>query len=223
VCNQCLRFRCGWLCPQNTGGGEGPRDAGQLQIESTWEERPAFARANDLSSSGPDGDIVMERLQAQLGTIPGVRTEPQPVAWSCGRPNPRTCAFRATTGWICRPPQPCPQPVLESNHRTDPDRRQLPRLIGRLTSMLKKLADMARTRLWAAWCSSSRGGFTGHDAGGYRTKKSNPRTPARTRPRAVHLDSLRVRTSTGSCRCPTSSRAHPRVVQIDRVDQSISM
>ena len=62
---------------QNTGGGEGPRDTiGQLQIELVpWDERPAFARANDLDLAGLDGDIVMERLQAALATIPGIRTE----------------------------------------------------------------------------------------------------------------------------------------------------
>ncbi|MGJ8612062.1 MAG: efflux RND transporter permease subunit, partial [Octadecabacter sp.] len=62
---------------QNTGGGEGPKDTiGQLQIELVpWEERPAFARANDIDLALMDGDIVLERLQADLNTLPGIRTE----------------------------------------------------------------------------------------------------------------------------------------------------
>ncbi|MBU2993759.1 efflux RND transporter permease subunit [Octadecabacter sp. 1_MG-2023] len=62
---------------QNTGGGEGPRDTiGQLQIELVpWEDRPAFARANDIDLATLDGDLVMERLQIELETLPGIRTE----------------------------------------------------------------------------------------------------------------------------------------------------
>ncbi len=62
---------------QNTGGGEGPRDTiGQLQLELVpWDDRPAFARENDLDLAWLDGDEVLARLQENLATIPGVRTE----------------------------------------------------------------------------------------------------------------------------------------------------
>ncbi len=62
---------------QNTGGGEGPKDTvGQLQLELVpWDERPAFARANDIDLATLDGDLVLERLQAELDTLPGIRTE----------------------------------------------------------------------------------------------------------------------------------------------------
>ena len=62
---------------QNTGGGEGPRyTIGQLQLELVpWDDRPAFARANDLDLATLDGDEVLERLSANLATIPGIRTE----------------------------------------------------------------------------------------------------------------------------------------------------
>ncbi|SLN58957.1 efflux RND transporter permease subunit [Pseudooctadecabacter jejudonensis] len=62
---------------QNTGGGEGPRDTiGQLQLELVpWDDRPAFARANDIDLATLDGDLVLERLTAELETLPGIRTE----------------------------------------------------------------------------------------------------------------------------------------------------
>ena len=62
---------------QNTGGGESPKDTiGQLQLELVpWEDRPAFARANDIDLATMDGDVVMARLQDELDTIPGIRTE----------------------------------------------------------------------------------------------------------------------------------------------------
>ncbi len=62
---------------QNTAGASGPKDAiGQLQIELIpWEERPAFARANDIDLATLDGDLIIARLQNALSGIPGVRTE----------------------------------------------------------------------------------------------------------------------------------------------------
>jgi len=62
---------------QNTGGGEGPRDTiGQLQLELIpWDDRPAFARENDIDLATLDGDLVLERLTTELAKIPGVRTE----------------------------------------------------------------------------------------------------------------------------------------------------
>jgi len=54
---------------QNTGGASGPRDAiGQIQIELTpWEQRK--------DNPDLDGDVVIERLNARLAEIPGIRTE----------------------------------------------------------------------------------------------------------------------------------------------------
>ncbi|MGR3343935.1 MAG: efflux RND transporter permease subunit, partial [Paracoccaceae bacterium] len=54
---------------QNTGGASGPRDAiGQIQIELTpWEHRK--------DNPDLDGDVVIERLNARLAEIPGIRTE----------------------------------------------------------------------------------------------------------------------------------------------------
>ncbi|AKS46548.1 multidrug efflux pump [Octadecabacter temperatus] len=62
---------------QNTGGGESPKDTiGQLQLELVpWDDRPAFARANDIDLATLDGDVIMARLQAELETLPGIRTE----------------------------------------------------------------------------------------------------------------------------------------------------
>ncbi len=61
------------------GGGAGPLDAvGQIQIETVaWEDRPAFAASGetDLTLAELDGDRVLERLEARLAAIPGVRTE----------------------------------------------------------------------------------------------------------------------------------------------------
>ncbi len=62
---------------QNTGGGEGPKDTiGQLQLELIpWDERAAFARANDLDPDTLDGDLVLDRLEEKLAELPGIRTE----------------------------------------------------------------------------------------------------------------------------------------------------
>ena len=62
---------------QNTGGGEGPKDTiGQLQLELVpWDERPEFARANDIELSSLDGDLVLDRLEEKLSQLPGIRTE----------------------------------------------------------------------------------------------------------------------------------------------------
>ena len=62
---------------QNTGGGSSPRDTiGQLQIELiAWDDRPAYARANDVALEDLDGDVVMENLQAAIDQVPGIRTE----------------------------------------------------------------------------------------------------------------------------------------------------
>ncbi|MDE0968564.1 MAG: efflux RND transporter permease subunit [Octadecabacter sp.] len=62
---------------QNTAGASGPKDAiGQLQIELIpWDDRPAFARANNIDLAKLDGDLVITRLQNALDTIPGIRTE----------------------------------------------------------------------------------------------------------------------------------------------------
>ena len=61
----------------NTNGGSGPKDSiGQLQIELIpWDERPAFARENDIDLALLDGDLVLERLTDALDTIPGIRSE----------------------------------------------------------------------------------------------------------------------------------------------------
>lgn len=62
---------------QNTAGASGPKDQiGQLQLELIpWEDRPAFARANDIDLALLDGDVIMERIQTNLETLPGIRTE----------------------------------------------------------------------------------------------------------------------------------------------------
>ncbi|MBJ3763565.1 efflux RND transporter permease subunit [Maribius pontilimi] len=62
----------------NTGGAEAPLDTiGQVQVELIpWDERPAFARANDeVTLEELDGDLVMANLEEQLATLPGVETE----------------------------------------------------------------------------------------------------------------------------------------------------
>ncbi len=61
----------------NTGGAQGPSDSiGQVQIELTpWEDRPAYARANGIPIEDLDGDVVLEKLQARLDAIPGIKTE----------------------------------------------------------------------------------------------------------------------------------------------------
>jgi multidrug efflux pump len=61
----------------NTGGAAGPNDTiGQVQIELIpWEDRAAFAEANDYPVEQLDGDVVLEKLQARLEQIPGIRIE----------------------------------------------------------------------------------------------------------------------------------------------------
>jgi len=61
----------------NTGGAGGPGDAiGQLQLELVpWEDRPAFARANDVPLDELGGDYIIGVLQERLDEIPGIRTE----------------------------------------------------------------------------------------------------------------------------------------------------
>jgi len=62
----------------NTAGVGGPRDAvGQVQIELVpWEDRTAYARSLDgVTAEDLDGDLIIERLQADLDRIPGIRTE----------------------------------------------------------------------------------------------------------------------------------------------------
>ena len=61
----------------NTGGAAAPLDTiGQIQIETIpWEDRPAFARENDIDLALLDGDLVIERLQAEMDKIPGIQTE----------------------------------------------------------------------------------------------------------------------------------------------------
>jgi multidrug efflux pump len=62
---------------QNTGGASGPLDSiGQVQIELIpWEDRPAFAATRDLAVDDLDGNVVLDRLQDRLATIPGIETE----------------------------------------------------------------------------------------------------------------------------------------------------
>ncbi len=63
---------------QNTGGASGPRDTiGQVQVETIpWEDRAAFAAANDdVTLEQLDGDVVLANLEAELAKIPGIRTE----------------------------------------------------------------------------------------------------------------------------------------------------
>ncbi len=62
---------------QNTGGTGGPRDAvGQVQVELIpWEDRPAYARENDIPLEELDGDLILERLEADLRRIPGIQIE----------------------------------------------------------------------------------------------------------------------------------------------------
>ncbi|MXQ06999.1 AcrB/AcrD/AcrF family protein [Alphaproteobacteria bacterium GH1-50] len=61
----------------NTGGASGPNDTiGQVQIELIpWEDRAAYAAANDVPLEDLDGDRVLEVLQARLDQIPGIRIE----------------------------------------------------------------------------------------------------------------------------------------------------
>lgn len=71
----------------NTGGANAPLDTiGQIQIELIpWEDRPAISYQTKLLGLIPfnrsridpelDGDLVIERLQAKLNTLPGIKTE----------------------------------------------------------------------------------------------------------------------------------------------------
>ncbi|MDJ0824966.1 MAG: efflux RND transporter permease subunit [Rhodobacter sp.] len=72
---------------QNTGGASGPRDTiGQVQIELVrWEDRPRVEQTELIGGVVPfdtsevdvdfDGDVVLDRLQARLDQIPGIKTE----------------------------------------------------------------------------------------------------------------------------------------------------
>ncbi len=75
---------------QNTAGAGSPKDAiGQLQIELVpWEDRPAFAARTGIDLALLDGDRVIERLQNELGTIPGIRTEIRNLAMGPGAAKP---------------------------------------------------------------------------------------------------------------------------------------
>jgi len=71
----------------NTGGANAPLDTiGQIQIELIpWEDRPVVEYQTKLLGLIPftrtkinpelDGDLVIERLQARLDTLPGIKTE----------------------------------------------------------------------------------------------------------------------------------------------------
>ena len=62
----------------NTGGAAGPLDTiGQVQIELIpWEDRANYAASrDDLTFEDLDGNFVLDRLQAELAQIPGIRTE----------------------------------------------------------------------------------------------------------------------------------------------------
>ena len=68
----------------NTGGATGPLDAiGQVQIELVrWENRPRVAGKKFLGiletesvAADYDGDLILNRLEARLAEIPGIRTE----------------------------------------------------------------------------------------------------------------------------------------------------
>jgi len=64
---------------QNTGGAMAPLDTvGQMQIELIpWEERPALTNDLGLTSADPgfDGDLVLDRLEANLATLPGIQID----------------------------------------------------------------------------------------------------------------------------------------------------
>ncbi len=73
----------------NTGGAQSPLDTiGQIQLETIpWEERPDatepwfnvpfidYTVMREVKASDFDGDTVLDELQAELGNIPGIRTE----------------------------------------------------------------------------------------------------------------------------------------------------
>ncbi len=74
----------------NTGGSEAPLDTiGQVQIELVpWDDRAAFAEASGIPLADLDGDRVLERIEARLARIPGIRTETLNLAMgpSSGKP-----------------------------------------------------------------------------------------------------------------------------------------
>jgi len=74
----------------NTGGASGPLDAvGQVQIELVaWEDRPAYARANDIPLESLDGDAIIASLQEKLARIPGIETEVLNLAMGPGSGKP---------------------------------------------------------------------------------------------------------------------------------------
>ncbi|NNE82166.1 MAG: efflux RND transporter permease subunit [Silicimonas sp.] len=61
----------------NTGGAAGPNDTiGQVQIELVpWEDRADYARETGTALEDLDGDVVLERLEEKLATIPGIKIE----------------------------------------------------------------------------------------------------------------------------------------------------
>ncbi|MBM9594354.1 efflux RND transporter permease subunit [Roseitranquillus sediminis] len=71
-------------------GSEAPLDAvGQVQIELIpWEDRPAYAARNGLNAEELDGDLILDRLQAELDMIPGIATEIRDLAMGPGSGKP---------------------------------------------------------------------------------------------------------------------------------------
>ncbi|WP_300441282.1 efflux RND transporter permease subunit [uncultured Mameliella sp.] len=61
----------------NTGGAAAPKDTiGQVQFETiSWDDRPAYARANDIPLARLDGDVILDDLTEKLERIPGVEIE----------------------------------------------------------------------------------------------------------------------------------------------------
>ncbi|SMY09091.1 efflux RND transporter permease subunit [Flavimaricola marinus] len=74
----------------NTAGAGGPADAiGQLQIELVpWEDRPAYARQQDIPLEELSGSAVIAALQARMDQIPGIRTEILDLAMGPGAAKP---------------------------------------------------------------------------------------------------------------------------------------
>ncbi|MCR9275772.1 MULTISPECIES: efflux RND transporter permease subunit [Mameliella] len=61
----------------NTGGAAAPKDTiGQVQFETiSWDNRPAYARANGIPLAQLDGDVILDDLTEKLERIPGVEIE----------------------------------------------------------------------------------------------------------------------------------------------------
>ncbi|CUH76673.1 efflux RND transporter permease subunit [Tropicibacter naphthalenivorans] len=63
----------------NTGGAQAPKDTiGQVQMETIpWEDRPAYAASHqgEITLEELDGDVIIDRLTAQLEQIPGIEVE----------------------------------------------------------------------------------------------------------------------------------------------------